>query len=121
MMDGRIYYIGGLRVAGINGIIARERKYKKGVPRKAPDEYLEIAKRIAGGGVDVLLIHETPYLPSLFPFMKERLGPRTALKAVEMIKPRLMINGHMHSGGFKTHEFPWGSKYIYIDSRTGTT
>jgi hypothetical protein len=48
--------------------------------------------------------------------MEERLGPMTALKAVKMIKPRLIINGHMHSGGFKAHEFPWGSRYIYIDS-----
>jgi Icc-related predicted phosphoesterase len=116
MEDGKIYNMGDLRVAGINGIIARERKYKKGVPRKTPEEFLEIARRIAGSGVDVLLIHETPYLPSLFPFMEERLGPITALKAVEMIKPRLIINGHMHSGGFKAHEFPWGSRYIYIDS-----
>jgi Icc-related predicted phosphoesterase len=116
MEDGRIYDVGDLRVAGINGLIAKERKHREGVPRKAPEEFLEIAGRVAGSGVDVLLIHETPYLLSLFPFMEEGLGSRTSLKAVEMIKPRLVINGHMHSGGFKTHEFPWGSRYIYIDS-----
>jgi len=78
------------------------------VPRKTPEGFLEIAKRIVGGRVDVLLIHKTPYLPSLFPFMEERLGPITALKAVETIRPWLIIDVHMHSGGFKAHELPWG-------------
>lgn len=33
-----------------------------------------------------------------------------------MIKLGLIINGHMHPGGFKPHELPWGSVYIYIVS-----
>ena|GEM_PF-1428829 len=90
------------------------------MPGKTPEGFLEIAKRIVGGRVDVLLIHETPYLPSLFPFMEERLGPNTALKAVEIIRPWLIMNGHMHSGGFKAYKLPWGL-YIYIDSITDTT
>ncbi|GAY25389.1 metallophosphoesterase [Desulfurococcaceae archaeon AG1] len=116
MDDGRVYDIGGLRVTGISGIISTGRRQRKGVPRRKPEEFLEIARRLADQEIDILLIHETPYLPNLFPFMVEGIGSKTALEAIKIIRPMLVINGHMHSGGFKTHELPWGSKYIYIDS-----
>ena len=28
----------------------------------------------------------------------------------------MVVNGHMHSGCFKTYTFPWGTKYTYISS-----
>ncbi len=62
MEDGRLYDVGNLRVAGISGIIAKKRKHKKGVPRKTPDEFLEIARRIAGGRVDVTLTHSSTFI-----------------------------------------------------------
>ena len=34
MEDGRVYEFNGLRITGINGIIARKRKVGKGVPKK---------------------------------------------------------------------------------------
>jgi len=119
MEDGKIYEFKGLRIAGISGIIAKKRKIKKGVPRRTPEEFLEAAKKLMSKDVDVLLIHETPYLPNLFPFMRDSIGSRTALEVIKIIKPRLVINGHMHSGGYKIHYFPWGTKYLYIDSSQG--
>jgi len=44
------------------------------------DEFLKDAKELEGKDIDVLLIHETPYLPELFPFMKENICSKTALK-----------------------------------------
>lgn len=67
MKDGKIYEVGGLRIAGINGIIASKKKVKKGVPRKVVEDFLDTANRLRGEKVDILLIHETPYLPNLFP------------------------------------------------------
>jgi Icc-related predicted phosphoesterase len=116
LRDGRIYEVGGLRVAGINGITSPRGGLKKGVPRKTPGEFLSVASKLSRGGVDILLIHETPYLPELFPFMKDTPGARAALKAIEMIRPRIVINGHMHSGGFRIYSFPFGTKYIYLCS-----
>ena len=116
MEDSKVYEFGGLRIAGINGIIAKKKKVRKGVPRKTSDEFLEYAGKLAGKDVDVLLLHETPYLPELFPFMKDDFASRTALEAVKIVKPRLVINGHMHSGSYKTYEFPWRARYIYISS-----
>jgi len=116
MEDGKVYELYGLRIAGINGIIAVKRKVKKGVPRKTPDEFIEYAKKLDGRGIDILLIHETPYLPELFPSMRYDCTSRTALEAVRVVKPRLVFNGHMHHGEYKLHGFKFGTKYVYIDS-----
>jgi len=116
MEDGKVCVFEGLKIAGINRIIARKRKVKKGVPRKTSDEYLNISRGLKGKGIDILLIHETPYLPNLFPFMRNSFSSRTALEAVEIVKPRLVFNGHMHAGGYKIYEFSFRTKYIYIDS-----
>jgi len=116
MEDAKIYEIDSLRIAGINGIIAKKKKVRRGVPRKMPDEFLEYARKLRGKDIDILLIHETPFLPELFPFMARNFRSETALEAVKIVKPKLVINGHMHSGGYKTHIFPWRTRYIYIDS-----
>jgi Icc-related predicted phosphoesterase len=116
MEDGKVYELEGVKIAGINGIISKKRKTKKGVPRKKPDEFLEIAERLADKNIDMLLMHETPHLPKLFPFMQETLASRTASKAVELVKPSIVINGHMHYGGYNRYDFPFGTKYIYICS-----
>ena len=116
MEDGKIYEFNNLKIAGINGIIAKKRKIKKGVPRKTPEEVMQVAEKLRGKDVDVLLLHETPCLPTLFPFMRNDFCCETALKAIEVINPKLVVNGHMHSGCFKTHTFPWSTKYIYISS-----
>ena len=114
--DGRVYEVYGLSIAGINGIISEKRRSRKGVPRKKPEEFLKIARELEGRGVDILLIHETPYLPELFPSMRDTVASKTALKTIEVIKPKVVFNGHMHYGGYKIHILPWGAKYIYIDS-----
>lgn len=116
MEDGRVYEFEGLKIAGISGIITSKKKMKKGVPRKVVEEYIEVAKRLEGKDIDVLLIHETPYIPSLFEFMRDDFASRTALKAVEIVRPRIVVNGHMHSGGYKVYDFEFSTRYIYIDS-----
>ena len=116
MDDGEVYVVSGSRIAGVNGIISK-RKRKKGVPRKKAEEFLEVAEKLKGKEVDILLMHETPYLPELFPFMrKESLAYKTAYEFIRVVKPKIVFNGHMHSGGYKTYTFPWGTKYVYVDS-----
>jgi len=115
MEDGRVYQVGPLRVAGISGLVAKRRREKKGVPRKTPEEFLAAARRLEGAGVDVLLLHEAPYLPGLYPGMRRSLGPETALEVVRMVAPRLVVNGHMHMG-FRHAWLPWGTLLVHVDS-----
>jgi len=73
-------------IAGINGIIAGKKKIKKDVPRRTVEEYIESARKLEDKNIDILLVHETPYLLELFPFMRDNFASRTALKAVEIVK-----------------------------------
>ncbi|MCS7105255.1 MAG: metallophosphoesterase [Thermofilaceae archaeon] len=113
--EGVVYDVGGLKVAGLNGIISETGMPKKGVPRRRPEEFLSAARMLMHVKVDVLLMHETPYLPNVFG-MAETVGSTTALRVVKAVKPEIVVNGHMHRGGYRTFTFPFGTRYIYIDS-----
>jgi Icc-related predicted phosphoesterase len=115
MEDGVVYEVLGVKVAGINGIVSLRRRVKGGVPRKSPEEFVSTARRIRGKNVDILLVHQTPYLPELFN-MKRDPGGEAALEAISLVRPRIIVNGHMHQGGFKVHRLPWGGLFINIDS-----
>lgn len=67
MEDGKIYEVSGLRIAGINGIITSKRKVKKDIPRKVVEGFLDIADRLRGEKVNILLIHKIPYYHIYFP------------------------------------------------------
>ncbi len=116
MEDGKVYAFEGLKIAGISGIIAEKKKVRRGVPRRTPNEYVGYAEKLRGKSIDTLLIHEAPYLPELFPFMRDSISSRTTLRAIEIVKPKIVVNGHMHSGGYKSYDFPFGTKYIYVSS-----
>ena len=64
--DGKIIEAVGFRLGFINGIISRRRRSRRGVPRKRPEEHIEVAKKLRSKDINVLLIHETPYLLNLF-------------------------------------------------------
>jgi len=69
-----------------------------------PEEFLDVARKLVGSYVDVLLMHETPFLSEVFPFMSKTPASRVALEAVRLVKPRIAVNGHMYYGGYKVHE-----------------
>ena len=115
MKDGEIYEFDGLKIAGINGIISERKKSRKGVPRKRPEEYLKVGNTLANKNIDILLIHEVPYLPSIFDNVRDSISSQIALKTIKLIKPRVVINGHMHVG-FKYYKFNFNTRYVNIDS-----
>ena len=98
MEPGRVYEAGGLRVAGISGIVS-SRPEREGTPRRRPEDFIREAEALAKRGpIDVLLLHQPPLLPSLFPGIEENPGTIAALRALELISPRLAVVGHMHAG-----------------------
>ncbi|UXD22391.1 hypothetical protein IPA_04255 [Ignicoccus pacificus DSM 13166] len=96
--DGEVFKIEGIGVGGINGIISpKGTPNKYGVPRKKPEEFLSYAKLLSKRSVDLLLLHETPYLPNFFGKMWRNVATLTALDALLLIKPKYALIGHLHA------------------------
>ena len=117
MEDARVYNIGGLRVAGISGIVAKKRKMKKGVPRKRAEEFIDVALRLKDKNVDVLLLHEAPSLEIYRKIISFDFRTETALEAIKIIKPKIVFNGHLHFSPYTIYKFnDISTLYVRIDS-----
>ena len=113
MKEGKLY-LPPLRAAGIHGIVSRRRR-GRGTPRRVPGEVLAAARRLAGAGVGVLLIHEAPFMPWVYPGIRGSEGALEALKAVELVAAPLTVNGHMHFG-YRRAQTPWGGVFVHVDT-----
>lgn len=106
-----------MKVAGINGVISeRRRATREGVPCKTPEEYLAATLSLRGEYIDILLVHEVPYIPDFTPPVKKTLGSVAVLEAIETAKPRLVIGGHVHRDCSQVYNTSRGVLYICIDS-----
>ena len=47
-------------------------------------------------GVDVLVTHQPPYIPELYPNMRDSESAMFMTQALERIRPRLHFSGHMN-------------------------
>ncbi|MFP3347594.1 MAG: metallophosphoesterase family protein [Sulfolobaceae archaeon] len=108
--DGQIISVGAMKVAGINGLIGDDENY--GI---SPNKFLKIISRLRDKNVDVLITHQPPYLPEIYPKMRYNEAAELMLQALEQIKPKLHLNGHMTDGCYSYYEFEWG-KYLRVDS-----
>lgn len=117
MEDARIYEVGGVRIAGISGIIASRPVVRKGVPRKLADDYVEAARKLKGSDVDVLLIHEIPALRDVYPGVRVDYATTAALEAIRVVAPKLVFNGHMHHSLYTIYRFgDIPTLYVRVDS-----
>ena len=117
MEDARIYEVGGVRIAGISGIIASRPVARKGVPRKLADDYVEAARKLKGSDVDILLIHEVPALRDVYPGMRVDYATTAALETIKLVAPKLVFNGHMHHSPYTVYrlgDIP--TLYVRVDS-----
>ncbi len=99
-------------LGGISGIVSLKRRVKDGVPRNMPEEFVEKARKL--GHVDFLLMHESPYIPSLFKVWRS-VGPLKALEALRIIKPIVLLQGHLHQGPVRIGKFE-GITILHVDS-----
>ena len=116
--DGEIIEIEGIKISGINGIVSpKGTPNNKGVPRKRPEEFIEVARSLQGK-VDLLVLHETPYIPTFFGKMWRSVGTLTALEALRIVKPRVVLVGHLHAFacGITTFEH---MRVVHVDSSVG--
>ncbi len=114
--NGKVYEFGGLKIAGINGLIGEANI--KGVPRTPPTEFVNAIYKIKRSvpRLDVLITHQPPYIPEIYPNMRADDYSKLVFEAVEDLKPRLFFNGHMHVGCYSYYQFPSGTKYLRVDS-----
>ena len=116
MGDGEVRVFGGLRFGAINGIVALRRRERKGVPRKNPEEFVEIARSLRGR-VDVLLLHDSPKLPlEEYKFIADDERTRAVERAIHEAMPRIVFCGHLHVSPYTVYQYPSGTLYVRVDS-----
>ena len=117
MGDGEIREFAGLRFGAINGIVALRRRERKGIPRKRPEEYIGVAKKLRGR-IDVLLLHDSPYVD--VPEYRGRIADdeRTAAvgAAIHEARPKIVLCGHLHVSPYTVYRLGCGTLYIRVDS-----
>lgn len=117
MGDCEVREFNRVRFGAINGIIALRRREKKGIPRKRPEEFIECGKKLSGR-VDVLLLHDSPYID--VEEYRGRIARDERTQAVGIAiyeaKPRIVFCGHLHLSPYTVHKFEYGTLYVRVDS-----
>ncbi len=116
LQDCEVVEFNGIKIGGINGIIALRRKSKKGVPRKRPEEFVEAAYCLAEKKVDLLLIHETVPLPEYRGLIRFPSYLSAVVEAIKIAAPRLVVNGHIHIDQGYTLSRINNIMYLRVDS-----
>lgn len=128
LSDFEVIKFGDLVISGVNGIYSKKRLSKKGVPRQQGDSFVRKAKKfvektkVPPHFIDVFLCHETPELPVYIERKAEHLkfrmfeGSKLILDVINMIKPKLVLNGHLHFSSYTLSELPYGGLYVRVDS-----
>ncbi len=118
--DGEVVSIEGIKVGGINGIISpKGTPNKRGVPRKRPLEFLEVARELSKKSIDLLVLHEAPYMPWFFGKMWKNVATLTALDALYLVQPKVALVGHLHAFPCRATRLEWGGLMIHVDSSRG--
>mgnify|MGYP001772727379 CR=1 FL=1 len=116
MGDGEVRELGGVRFGAINGIVALRRREKKGVPRKHPEEFVEIARSLKGK-IDILLLHDSPRLPlPEYANIADDERTRAVESAVREANPKIIFCGHLHISPYSIYRYEHGTLYIRVDS-----
>ena len=117
LLDGEKVNVERMSVGGISGIVSlKGTPTKTGTPRKKPEEFLEKARRM--GPVDLLLMHEAPYMPEVFGRMWRSIGPITALTVLGIVNPKVLMVGHLHVAP-ALHARHRGMHVFHVDTSKG--
>ncbi|MFP3314288.1 MAG: metallophosphoesterase [Thermocladium sp.] len=111
--DGSIHVVKGLRVSGINGLIGEE----DGLYTISIDRFMNVIDKVKRriGRPDIFIMHQPPYLPDQYPWMRQDKFSEAALEAVNILRPRLLLNGHMTGSCYNYGKYEWGT-YLRVDS-----
>jgi predicted phosphodiesterase len=107
LRDGEVVEAGGLRIAGVNGLICDGAEHCT-----PPGRFRRVVSRI--GSVDIFVSHQPPSIPA-YPELDGDEAAELMMWALEKIRPRLHLGGHMTGGCYSYYELKWG-KYLRVDS-----
>ena len=120
LQDCRVVEFNGVKIGGINGIIALRRRSKKDVPRKRPEEFVEVAYCLAEKKIDIMLLHETVPLSDYRGLIIFPSYLNAVVQAIKIAAPRLVLNGHIHIDQGYTLSRINNIVYLRVDSSQGS-
>jgi hypothetical protein len=106
LRDGEVVEVGGFRIAGVNGLVCGGGEYCT-----PPGRFRRVVSRV--GSVDIFVSHQPPSAP--YPQLEGDEAAELMMWALEKIRPRLHLGGHMTGGCFTYHNFSWG-KHLRVDT-----
>ncbi|MDK2791104.1 MAG: hypothetical protein PWP15_1624 [Methanothermococcus sp.] len=128
LQDFEVVEVCGLKICGVNGIYSEKRLMKKGVPRQRGDSFIIKARNFLEEtqtslySIDFFLCHETPELPvyssnelECFKFRISK-GSKLIMDTINLIKPKIVLNGHLHFTEYTLTRMDYGGLYIRVDS-----
>ena len=100
-------------MSGINGLIGEE----DGLYTISIDRFMNVIDKVKRriGRPDIFIMHQPPYLPDQYPWMRQDKFSEAALEAVNILRPRLLLNGHMTGSCYNYGKYEWGT-YLRVDS-----
>ena len=86
-LDNNRVNIGGLKIAGLGGIIGSPRRAR----RRSEEDYCRALKSLLESQTDILVMHDGPDAPS-----HGFRGSTTVREVIEFLRPKLVVRGHAH-------------------------
>ena len=106
LRGGEVVEAGGFRFAGVNGLVCGGAEYCT-----PPGKFRGVVSMI--GSVEIFVSHQPPSAP--YPGLEGDEAAGLMTWALEKIRPRLHLGGHMTGGCFTYHDFGWG-KHLCVDT-----
>ncbi len=112
----------GFKIVGVSGIWSGKRRSRRGVPRKKGDEFITRAREfyekyhLEKFDIDILLIHDVPNIPEYSRMITMHAGTVQVREMIELFKPKLVLNGHVHISEYTFAMLDYGGYYLRVDS-----
>ena len=112
----------GLKIVGVSGIWSGKRRSRRGVPRKKGTEFIDLAREFYEKyapkefDIDILLMHDVPNIPEYEEKIIMHGGTEMVREVIELLKPKLVLNGHIHLSEYTFAKLDYGGYYLRVDS-----
>lgn len=112
----------GFTILGVSGIWSGKKRRKKGIPRKKGKEFLDLAiefyERYSPEPfeIDILVVHDVPDIPEYRGKINLHAGTSLVKEMIELFKPKLVLNGHVHLSEYTFTRLEYGGYYLRVDS-----